>query len=696
MLEKNTCYLSTLLVVTMLFAPSVFSEPAAEPFVESVTEEVVTIATRRPIESQLLPNNIAVLQNEAIQRVSATHGQELLNRLPGVNFQRGNGQESLPSIRSPVLTGAGACGNLLIMEEGIPVRGFGFCNVNELFDTHFEQAGRVEVMRGANTVFYGSNALAGSVNVVLPASAPNSVGLDLGSDNFSRALLSIGYGDETRGHVYFTSANDGGYRDDSAYTQQKFSWRQEGTWRGWQVQPGVTLTHLDQNTAGFLTGLDSYRDKQQLRRNEDPEAYRESDSFRGWLRLQHHLSASEQIQITPYLRYTDMRFLQHFLPGDPLEENHQQGFGWQSSYQKQFSDDFSLTVGLDAEFGQGELTQSQANATQGSAFLQATVPAGLHYDYGVNSQQWALFSQADWQWHPQWRLSAGVRFESNRYDYDNHMLNGRTRDDGSECGFGGCRYSRPEDSKDSFNHASPKLSLHYQAWEDISFYFSASDAFRAPQATELYRLQREQQVADLDIVKAQSLDFGMRIRGDILNVDLSVYDLKYDNLIIRDSDFFNVDGAKSDSQGIEIDAKLNLSSRFSLRWVANWAQHEYSSDQVLSGVNINGNKVDTAPKFFGSAYLHWQFENGFDSELEWQRMGAYYLDPENQHRYPGHNVWHWRSSVQAGEDLKFSLRVLNVFDQRYAQRADYTGFTGERYFPGEPRAVHVGVRYQFR
>jgi len=39
--------------------------------------------------------------------------------------------------------------------------------------------------------------------------------------------------------------------------------------------------------------------------------------------------------------------------------------------------------------------------------------------------------------------------------------------------------------------------------------------------------------------------------------------------------------------------------------------------------------------------------------------------------------------------------MLNVADQRYAERADFTSFTDERYFPGEPRSVFAEARYRF-
>ena len=83
-------------------------------------------------------------------------------------IQRGSGQESLTALRSPVLTGAGACGAVLVLEDGIPIRPVGTCNVNELFEVNLEQAAAIEVLRGPGSVLYGSSAVHGIINVIPP------------------------------------------------------------------------------------------------------------------------------------------------------------------------------------------------------------------------------------------------------------------------------------------------------------------------------------------------------------------------------------------------------------------------------------------------------------------------------------------------------------------------------------------------
>ena len=87
---------------------------------------------------------VSSITEDTLGLLSFQHIQESLNYIAGAGVQRGNGQEYLPALRSPVLTGAGACGGILAAEDGIPLRAAGFCNINELFEAHGEMAQRMQ------------------------------------------------------------------------------------------------------------------------------------------------------------------------------------------------------------------------------------------------------------------------------------------------------------------------------------------------------------------------------------------------------------------------------------------------------------------------------------------------------------------------------------------------------------------------
>jgi outer membrane receptor for Fe3+-dicitrate len=188
-------------------------------------EEVVVIARRQAVPRLETPLSIDRIAGEANDLLGATHSSEAINRVPGAMIQRGSGQESLTAIRSPVLTGAGSCGAFLILENGVPIRPTGFCNVNELFELDTEQADGIEVLRGTGTALYGSNAVHGTINVLQdePSRLPRAeVSVDAGPSQYGRVGVVTG----RNGARYDTGlkamyTHDGGWRDASGFDEAK-------------------------------------------------------------------------------------------------------------------------------------------------------------------------------------------------------------------------------------------------------------------------------------------------------------------------------------------------------------------------------------------------------------------------------------------------------------------------------------------
>ena len=91
--------------------------------------------------------SITSINLNELDKLDAQHPKQIFRRMPGIWISRGSGQEHLTAMRSPVLTGPGACGSFLILEDGIPVRPPGFCNVNGLFETLSRQANNISITR---------------------------------------------------------------------------------------------------------------------------------------------------------------------------------------------------------------------------------------------------------------------------------------------------------------------------------------------------------------------------------------------------------------------------------------------------------------------------------------------------------------------------------------------------------------------
>ncbi len=627
---------------------------------------------------------------DEIDLIGATHINETLVRVPGVWISRNSGQEHLTAIRSAVLTGAGACGEFLFLENGVPVRPAGFCNVNNLFEMNTEQAGRVEVWRGPASAVLGGNALHGAINVMNRMPERNQLGVELGPYEYYRLGGEFRYeggGHEVAATVHGSSTN--GYRDDTGHDQQKASLIHRTDIGGFQVENTLNFTNLNQETGAFVLGFEAYKDDDLRKTNPSPEAYRNAKSVRFASRW-----TKDAFHVVPYIRYSRMDFLQHFLPGQPRERNNQTSGGLLAGYEWRPTDAVEVDIGAQIEFMSGHLDQWQAEPlTDSSNFNNAVRPQGWQYDYDVDSALVAGYYNLNWAVTDRTRIVHSLRLEYLGYDYDNLMLDGNTRDDGTACGFGGCLYNRPESRDDDFTNLAGRLGIEQDIGDGV-LYATFGSGFRPPQATELYRLQRNQDVADLDSENVYSFEVGYR--AGFWNAVTFVE--RTDNFIFRDSAGLNVSDGKTKAWGIEAEAFQSF-GQHTLSISGTYAEHKYDFDRNATGGETieKNNFIDTAPKWLANGRWLWQPRAGLDTELEAVYVGKHYINAANTAEYDGHLVFNLRGRYQLNDRFALTARVMNLLDKQYADRADFTVFNplNYRYFPAMPRQFYVGATVSF-
>ncbi len=660
-------------------------------------QEMVVTATGYGESRATHVSNITKIGSTVIDFTKAEQPSEILNQVAGVGIEQGSGVEHLTAIRSPVLTGGAGAGSFLYLEDGVPLRAAGFGNVNGLMESITEGAGAIEVVRGPGSALYGSNAEHGLINVLSrapsltpEASLTGSVGPHgvYNLDGTASTTIDGDNGTSQGLRGTFVINEDGGFREQSGYGQQKSQWRYDFNAPDTRVRATLATINLNQETAGYISGKSAYKDPALYKTNPDPDAYRDAWAIRSAIRFERDLDTDTTIALTPYMRTNAMKFLMHFLPSKSTEESAHWSGGLLTSYEKRLNGGHKIIIGFDSEYTDGTLKEVQDGAT---------IPGyltGVHYDYDVTSIVLAPYLHTVWQLDPATQLTAGLRYEFTRYDYTNNA--------GPTTGllYAVDRSARPDDRIDTYSNPTPKLGLTHIFSDAFTGFINIARAARAPQTTDLYRLQKVTGTAfaidpgSIDSEILDSIEIGTRGQIGTVDYELSTYAMKKRNYAFRDASGNTITNGKTQHLGVELEFATPLMWNFDLAAAATYARHTYEFTNLPEKI-YPGNEVDTAPRTIANVRLGYNFDaDRARLELEWVHMGAYKSSADNLHEYGGHDLLNLRAEYELAENLSVFGRLANILDTRYADRADYS-FGSDRYFPGEDRAVYAGATVKF-
>ncbi|MDP6675552.1 MAG: TonB-dependent receptor, partial [Gammaproteobacteria bacterium] len=211
---------------------------------------------------------------------------------------------------------------------------------------------------------------------------------------------------------------------------------------------------------------------------------------------------------------------------------------------------------------------------------------------------------------------------------------------------------------------------------------------------ELYRLQEQQDVADLDTTTLDNLELGAHRQTESYTLEAVTFAMRKRHYIFQDANRNNISDGKSQHIGIELQAEARHASTGLYAGAAGtWARHTYDFSTAARGETIvSGNDVDTAPRKLGSLHIGWD-QGRSRIELEGVHQGSYWLDAANEHKYSGHNLLNLRAQWRMTDDWLITGRVNNITDKLYADRADFA-FGNYRYFPGREREFFVEIAYR--
>ncbi|MEK6766530.1 MAG: TonB-dependent receptor [Planctomycetota bacterium] len=159
-------YLVIFFVSFFIFLQSIgysenLEEVKSSEFKEEDIEEIIVTATRTETPVSQLPDSVTIISNEQIAQQKATTVFEALRSVPGLNIRQSGsiGRQTEMTIRGS------STSQVLVMIDGVQVNSptQGFFDFANLTTDNVE---RIEVVRGPQSTLYGSDAMAGLINIV--------------------------------------------------------------------------------------------------------------------------------------------------------------------------------------------------------------------------------------------------------------------------------------------------------------------------------------------------------------------------------------------------------------------------------------------------------------------------------------------------------------------------------------------------
>jgi len=693
--------------------------------VNTVLDEVTVTGAREETKKSDSMLSIGVISRDAVDFTKPGHPSEIISQVPGAAVAVTNGEGHTTAIRQGFTTSP----LYLFLEDGVPIRATGSFNHNALYEVNIPSSGGVEVVRGIGSALYGSDAIGGMVNVLTKKPSLKEGGdasLEFGGHGYRRLLLGHDTGLSAMGSAFRADINlthTDGWRDKTAYDRQSVNLRLDsGLDQFTVVKTILGYTNIDQETgANSALPYDLYMNAPKT--NLRSIGYRKVEAFRLSSEFQKDLNAGNQLSIIPYLRNNKMDLNGTFnLASDArIEKTETTSYGLLIKHKNNFHDSWKsrLITGVDFDYSPGSRVENPiSTVTTGSGaytnYTGYTINSQTAYNYDVTYQNLAPYLQLESNPSSQLKTIFGLRYDNSSYEMVNNQAPGYTSITTRVNTTPSTRhYYSPANAIATFDRLSPKLGFIYQLTNTQIFYGSYNQGFRTPSESQIFRGGRGATQAEakaqfdassnLKPIVADQYELGTRGNAYGWNYELVGYQLTKRNDLLgrRDETGATVqtNNGTTRHRGIELALGKELVSNLRFDTALSYAKHQYLDWVTTSSnrtENYSGKEIEASPRWLSNTRLTYIESKKRQSQFEWVRVGDYYLDPSNMGgKYSGHNLFNLRHSESIDQNLSVIIRVMNIFDKRYADSASWSSSNGAVYSPGLPRTFYLGLSGRF-
>ena len=638
---------ASLLAAAPSYAADVADQRAAAPDVAgragaTAVEDVVVTANRSAQPIERVGASVTVLTQAAIDARQTTAVAELLAQTPSVNYSRNGGPGTATSLRI-----RGAEGHhTVVLIDGVKLNdpsstqgGFDFGNLL------IGDASRIEVLRGAQSTLWGSQAIGGVVNIVTtePTEAfQGSLDAEAGARGTTYFRGGVGGANERLSWRLAASRySTDGY---SAYAAGTEKDGYDNTGLSGRLNLKITdavSVDLRSMWSSGRVDLDAW--------NGDSRDYGKTQELVAYAGLNFDLLDGRFRNRIGYAHTdTDRR---NFNPDNKIQTLTFDAKGQNRRWEYQGV--FAVTEALNATFGVEHEKSEMKSRSLGDWNPNAAYGRG---DAELNS----VYGQVQWTVLDGLTLTGGLRYDDHAQYGDNllgQVAAAWSLNDGATV----LRASWGQGFR------APGLYELYSEYGNLDL---------QPEESDSWEIGVEQRLFDRAVVSAtyfqrdsdNEIDYGYCLPGDAHPICGQPYGGYYQNI------------QKAEAKGVELIGRFDVTERLHLNANYTW------TDAKNAVGEHEGKRLRRRPEHMGNLAADYDWAFGLKTGLSVRYVGESFNDLANAVKVDAFTLVDLRASYPIDENLEVYGRIENAFDEEYQTVLGY-GTAG--------RGVFGGVRVRF-
>lgn len=596
------------------------------------TKDVVVTATRTEADVKMVPNTVEVITADDIEKLGATDVYSALRLADNVqimNTSTGFGHRISMRGMSSDSTLILINGQRTAIEDTETTQ-----NLLALDRINVHNIERIEIIRGAASAQYGSDALAGVINIITKKSTGKpsvTVGATTGTTNMSN-YYHIDLGRQGK----FSSTFDMNFSKDRQWTEHEVSGLPVKNLQGPKQSYNFSGTYELGENKNLNLDLGYYKDK--LSGDWSHKEYN-LGAWGGIVRLQDakleterrdaSLSLTGKTKKDDYMVRTFYSKLDkfRFLPYTALakeygETNKYSIWGIEAKNSHKVNGDHTLTYG----------TEYDRYDVDGVNF-------GKDGDNGKNLNTYAAYIQDEWLLGDKWEIIPAVR-------YDHH----------SEFG----------------SKTTPHIGVTYLANDHNRFKANWGEGYKAPSVSELYMDYTHMGVLTLgnpNLRPEESKNWDLSYEGEWGKTfgKITYFHNDIDNMISTRTvggrhgynEYYNIDGTTK-THGVELTLGRKLSRDLDVKVTSNWTSASNkvaSAESSAHGVDGIADNITTLQLAYDDHRAY-----GYNATL-WEQWVHDYYESDSSQTY-SYNTLNFIINKKYGDAVRLFAGVDNIFNKK--------------------------------